>query len=755
MTKKEYPLVCFQLKEDAVLGILLCDDYPQSIQKDVKGLQKVMQNYLQKDYKKYNYYPEFEISNPKMSVINVAIRPVYRTDAGSYPSTAVVEVSVPAVYGRVGDNQYECYLPLFEESFYYYDEKQMRSLVKHFVTTYFNDKNPDKIYPYLQFEKPELGFVSLRVNEKRHQTWNWNFKQRYQTLERLAEKLPTPRATRRATAALPEVAWELEDRVKELVERLLATKANILVVGANGVGKSAVIQQTVKQLSNRSRTQKLDHTFWRIMPQRITASAKYLGDWQETVENLVNELSMSNGILWVENIIQMLLSGGEGAEDSVAAFLLPFLQENKLQLLGEATPQELESMRRLLPGFVESFQLLKIEELSEPKVQEVLSKFADFATQKHKVQITQPALLQSFRLLNRYFPYEAFPGKGIKFLGRSLNEAKLNGDKRINQKDITQHFIQQTGLPELFLRDDMTLDSEEIQNHFKSKIIGQDKAIDKLCDVVKVYKAGLNDPNKPIATMLFAGPTGVGKTASAKALANYFFGKGQTRAPLIRIDMSEFQHPSQIVRFIGVGKEVGQLVKDVRERPFSVLLLDEVEKANPAIFDALMTVLDEGILVDHYGRTTNFRNTIIIMTTNLGASNRQSIGFKQTSSEEALYQAAISQHFRPEFVNRIDNIVLFQALNKEDIIAITRIELNQLNQREGIVKRDLKLEFSNKLMAHIAAVGFDATYGARPLQRAVEQVISGPIAKWLLENPELEKMTLRLDYDGSLVIDIK
>ena len=251
--------------------------------------------------------------------------------------------------------------------------------------------------------------------------------------------------------------------------------------------------------------------------------------------------------------------------------------------------------------------------------------------------------------------------------------------------------------------------------------------------------------------MLFSGPTGVGKTASAKALASYFFGKGQKRSPLIRIDMSEFQHPGMLSRFIGAGNEVGKLVQEIRERPFSVLLLDEVEKADPTIFDALLTVLDEGVLVDNFGRTTNFRNTIIIMTSNLGASNRRSIGFG--SSDSPKYDSAIRNFFRPEFVNRIDHIVIFNSLTSKDIEKITLKELEELKQREGFTKRGFQLEFTTAVAAHLSKVGFDERYGARPLQRAIEREIVSPLAQWILANPKVENCKLKVDFqEGELKI---
>jgi len=199
---------------------------------------------------------------------------------------------------------------------------------------------------------------------------------------------------------------------------------------------------------------------------------------------------------------------------------------------------------------------------------------------------------------------------------------------------------------------------------------------------------------------------------------------------------------------------VGKLVQLVREKPFSVLLLDEVEKADASIFDALLTVLDEGMLVDAFGRVTSFKNTIIIMTTNLGASSRQSIGFGDTSSDDSAYLAAISSFFRPEFVNRIDGLVFFSPLNKMDIKKITLKELNNLKKREGFIKRKLDLQFSDDLIDYLVSIGFDTKYGARPLQRAIENTLVNPMANWLLNHPKTENVRIQLDYDSGLQIKL-
>lgn len=752
MKKLNFPLLYYSLGEEATLGILVGTTY-QIVDKDLQTIRKGLLDYLQKDYKKYDYIPFAEMEDPRLKMIEVKIRPTYRDHRGAFPLKELVKISVPVVYGETAEGNYEAHLPLFQESFYYYDARQFKSLVLHFCTNLLNGLTPERLYRLMLYGTPQLDIVSMRVNfDRQLKRSGVQWEPEFERLTQLAVQYPFKKSLRKNVAAFPEAAWELEDKVNTVVDQLYKVRTNLLLVGNHGVGKSAVLNQAIKRISSQSKKLQFPLTFWQIMSQRITSTAKYFGEWQETCEELVEELRQANGILWVVDMIRLLQIGGSGAEDSVAAFLLSYLQQGKLQLVGEVTEQELSSMQRLLPGFVENFQILRIEELPEEKIQSVLNQFAEFSAQNLKVKINEDALMLSYRLLERYFPYESFPGKAVKFLGKVVSEAQIEQQEIVTKSAVTKQFIDQTGLPELFLRDELLLDQKRLRSYFDQKIVGQPKAIDRLTDVIKIFKAGLNNPFKPISTLVFAGPTGVGKTASAKAIADYFFGQGRGASPLIRIDMSEFQHPGQISRFIGAGKQVGKLVQEVREKPFAVLLLDEVEKAASSIFDALLTVLDEGLLVDAFGRVTNFRNCIIIMTTNLGASNRASIGFQDTTDEETAYLSAIGRFFRPEFVNRIDGIVFFNSLNEKDIFKITEKELTDLKQREGFIKRGLKLEFSKAVHKHLAVIGFDERYGARPLQRAIEQTIVNPLAAWLLEHPEAKDCLLKVDHKGGLIV---
>jgi ATP-dependent Clp protease ATP-binding subunit ClpC len=749
ISKLTFPVLYFPLPQDAVLGLLVGTSV-QVVDKDRRRVRNNIESHLQRQYKKYDDFPDADLEDIRMRITQVTVRPTVRTEAGAFPAQQQIRVPVVSITGRDYRDRLVCQLPLLKEQFYYYDKRQLPALLKHFAAQLLNRMSPEEIHQLSLMDKPELDEVTLKVHTNRPSSWAFSgYSNRYDTLERLAERYPFPKNVQRSMSMVPAAAWEMEDHVDQVVDRLMIQRANLLIVGAPGVGKSAVLQHAIRRIHAQSRREQLNYTFWRINSQRITASTKYLGEWEEQVESLIDELKSANGTLWVEDIIQLARSGGTGPEDSVAAFIQPFIERGELQLVGEITPTQLESLRRILPGFAENFQIEVIEELEDEKVIRIFQQFADFAQQRRKIQFTRDALDRSFRLLKRYFPYERFPGKGIKFLGQCLNEAQVNQRKKITTRQVLDLFIQQTGLPEIFLRDDLQLDPQELETYFSQRIIGQQTAIEQVCNIVKIYKAGLNNPHKPITTLLFTGPTGVGKTATAKAIADYFFGMGQRKSPLIRIDMSEFQSPIQVRRLVGDGQEVGQLVKEVRERPFSVLLLDEVEKADPGIFDALLTVLDEGILTDSFGRETNFRNTIIIMTSNLGAAGRKSIGFGGGATQSQQYRAAIEAFFRPEFVNRIDTIVQFAPLDKTSIKRIAHKELEEMAHREGIEKRGIQLEYDDSLIGMLVEKGFDERFGARPLQRLLDDVVINGLSRWLLTQKKMERKRLQLGWSDS------
>ncbi len=753
MKTLRYPVLYYTLSENAVRALLLGTPL-QIVDSSKRDARKNISEYLQKQYKKYGDYEEANLLEARLKVFQVSVKPTYRSERGVFPVSGEIAVPVPTVYGQSEYGYWECFLPSLEERFSFDRLDELESLATYFARNILNQLPPNELHNHLTNALPELGFINMRINEDRFYEWSYEYQHQFEVLEKLLAPFPGSKKNKKQGFSYPDAAWEREEIVEELVHKVGANQANILLVGGKGTGKTAVLNQTIKKITQQKKKQKLPFSCWQLQAQRITAGSKYLGEWQEKVEVMIEELSIVHGLLWVEDVIQLLQTGGSGVEGSVAAYLVHFLNEGKVQIIAEASPEELDSIQRLLPGFAEHFQTVLLPELSELKVKSILSAFSEFSSRNWGIKVDQNAQDFVFRLMVRYFPYESFPGKAITFLGECIFEAQQNHYKRINKKRVLEQIIKQTGLPEMLIRDELLLDMKEVRGFFEGQIIGQEAVVDKLCEVVKVFKTGLNDPNKPISTMLFAGPTGVGKTASAKALADYFFGEGQRKNPLVRIDMSEFQYPYQIDRIIGANSEVSKLVQEIRERPFSVLLLDEIEKAHPAIYDVLLNLLDEGVLTDAYGRVTNFRNTVIIITTNLGASNRKAIGFVDKEAEDARYNAAINFFFRPEFVNRIDGIVLFKSLEEDSIQKIALKELQGLNEREGIQKRNLKLEFTEALQQYVCSKGFDIRFGARPLQRAIEDDVVYPFSRWLLKNQNVTDRKLLLDYHNYMRLTV-
>jgi ATP-dependent Clp protease ATP-binding subunit ClpC len=301
-------------------------------------------------------------------------------------------------------------------------------------------------------------------------------------------------------------------------------------------------------------------------------------------------------------------------------------------------------------------------------------------------------------------------------------------------------------LPEAFLHDEQPLELAEIAAELGRKVIGQPEAVQAAARTVATFKSGLNDPRRPLGVFLFSGPTGVGKTELAKTISTYLFGHGVGPDRLVRLDMSEYSSPYAAPRLI--TREDGtpsKFISQMRQQPFAVVLLDEIEKAAPEVFDILLGVLDEGRLTDRYGRTTSFASSILIMTSNLGSGSQGSIGFSDASA--STYEREIQTFFRPEFFNRIDSVVTFHPLSLDVCKLIVRKELAEIAAREGIVRRKLQLVFGERLIDYLMQKGFDPRYGARPLQRTLENQVVTQLSKYLVANPTICKTEICVDLD--------
>jgi len=732
-----YPLLIWPISDGQFLGQIIGTPYTVVDSSHASTIRSSAE-YLSRAFKLDGVIEPPNIDNPVLKIYNVSVQMMYRSSSGLYPLPGSNRISVAAVHGDKKQSEFgQCFLPMFDDSFHYYDHRQLRPLLEHFIRSFVENLEPETAMQYRLPAEPTLAEVNIQVSRS-HKSSHRTRLEVPELLNEVTDKILLPAAERRALSHLPEIGFERDHLATTLADTLLNSKDNIILIGEQGVGKTTLWNDTVKKVNRETKGDDLPLTIWRTTSQRLISKAKYLGQWQQICDEIIEDLRRVNGILWITDIANLVYSGGESHEDSVAAYLQSYIAKGQLRLIGEMQPRQIETIRAQLPGFIRYFNLTTVYEMEASASARVLHHYADYAKKNLNITVAAEALNLSFQLVARYIKYERSPGKHVRFFKECI---KQNNAKKalISHEDIISNFTQYTGLPEILLRDDIALSEEELLSFFSSRIKGQNQVLQQLCSIGQTFKAGLNDPDKPIATLLFAGPTGVGKTAATKALSTYFFEAGQKINPLFRLDMSEFQHPEHIERLIGDLTAPSKLVQHVRKNPFSVILLDEIEKAHQSIFDALLTVFDEGILTDRFGRVTDFRSSIIVMTSNLGAGDSQRVGFFQ-SQTEVVSTNAIRKYFRPEFFNRFDDILSFQALSQDDVLAITRIELEKIHQRDRIKESGIKITFSDSLIEFIATTGFSPQYGARPIQRAIEKHVVRELSTYLLKFHHTQKI---------------
>jgi hypothetical protein len=360
---------------------------------------------------------------------------------------------------------------------------------------------------------------------------------------------------------------------------------------------------------------------------------------------------------------------------------------------------------------------------------------------------TREALQRALDILARFGDSNALPGSGIRLIEQMAHLHPPSQQKRkLHPQDAIQAFSRASGFPEALIDPDQTLDMDGVRKFFSDRIIGQENPVRLLSNLITLIKASLNDPQKPLGSFLFMGPTGVGKTESVLALTEYLF---RDRKRLLRLDMSEYSAPGAAMRLVGGVDGEGDLTRKLREQPFSVVLLDEIEKADPSVFDILLQVLGEGRLTDTTGSTVHFTHAIVIMTSNLGAEQKNPVGFagRTLKGLEAHYREAAERFFRPEFINRIDFLVPFHPLERDSLRRIAKMMLDQAIQREGFQRREIKIQYNDELLDHLVSIGYQPRYGARPMKRAIEQTVLVPLSRRLIRRKDHQSETFELYLD--------
>ena len=624
-------------------------------------------------------------------------------------------------------------------------------------------------------------------------------------------------------------------RVIQILSR--RTKNNPVLIGEPGVGKTAIAEGLAQRIVTGNVPEILRNK--RIISLSIgsmLAGAKYRGEFEERLKKAIDEVQQHDDMIIFIDEIHTLVGAGatEGAMDA-ANILKPALARGEFQVIGATTLDEYKKHIEKDAALERRFQPVQVGEPNEEDALEILKGLRDRYEAFHKAKITDEALTAAVSLSSRYITDRFLPDKAIDVVDEAASKVRMKvfsaapdvkaledrlntvkkekeaavtsqdfekaaklrdeeqlllkeiGDKKsiakeksdqkliVTEEDIAAVVAQWTGIPVAKIAEEESATLLHLEEELHKRVVGQDEAVTAVAKAVRRARAGLKDPKRPIGSFLFLGPTGVGKTELARALASSLFGD---ESAMIRLDMSEYMEKHTVSRLVGappgyVGyEEGGQLTDAVRRKPYSVILLDEVEKAHADFFNILLQVLDDGRLTDSQGRTVDFRNTVIIMTSNLGAKalhkNSPELGFlaakksdfnvdenKEIEFKEAKKSVmdAVKRHFRPEFLNRIDEMIVFHPLTEEDLKEIVTILMSDVTKR--LEARDLQLEISPEAMQLLVKEGSDFTMGARPLKRAIQRLIEDPVSDLILKGDAKEGKIIKADAkDNDLVVSI-
>lgn len=517
---------------------------------------------------------------------------------------------------------------------------------------------------------------------------------------------------------------------------------SLLLLGPAGVGKSALVNELVYHLA------KPENGAWRVLrisPADFMSGTKYLGEWETKVKEVVEAIKKPRRVLlYVPNISDLAAAGTWSKSDSsVATALAPYLDEGSVLLLGESAPEEFERGLGRIPPLARLFDKVL---LHEPDPKHTL-KILTAVRAEEKSSMPDEVLDQVMELSAQFLSHISRPGNAVELLKAAIKNEKELG-RTSTFRDALNLLSKSTGVPAQLLDDAVPLNLAAVREFFEKRIVGQSEAVEAVVDLVTLIKAGLTDPNKPFGVFLFVGPTGVGKTELARALAEFIFGDA---ARLKRFDMSEFAGADGFTRLIGGNRENGLLTDAVRQHPFSVVLLDEIEKAHVNVFDLCLQIFDAGRLTDGRGRTTDFRRTIVILTSNIGAQAASTpLGFgasaasQPTELDKDRTFRELSRFFRPEFLNRLDRIVQFRPLSLQVAEQIARREIDIVLQRSGVRRRQLIVDIDPAVVSLLVREGYSPHFGARPLKRTVERLLLLPLARAISSGSLRGRTILRL-----------
>ena len=547
---------------------------------------------------------------------------------------------------------------------------------------------------------------------------------------------------------------EIDDIIRVLCRK---EKSNAILLGFPGVGKSKVIEGFVRRLlADDVPEHLLGKEVFKLNLGGLIAGTKYRGEFEERFKAVLDEVLAAKGkiILYIEDIHQIVTAGRTEGSLDAGNLLKPLLAQGQINIIGTTTFAAYRESFELDQALEGRFQRIRIEEPDQDKALTILQGLRENYQDFHGVRLMDEALQAAISLSIRYLSDRYLPDKALDLIDEACAVKKIQlGQAQTEQPDVSREDIASiveriTGIKVQGIMDNEREHLLKLDKLLRQRIVGQDQAVQKVSESILRSRAGIQNPKRPIGSFLFLGPTGVGKTALAKSLAERLFGN---ELEMVRLDMSEYMEKHAVARLVGpppgyVGfEEGGQLTEAVRRRLYSIVLLDEIEKAHPDVFNTLLQVLDEGRLTDSKGRTIDFKNTILIMTSNIGSqqileSLKSEQGLTSETQDEVL---SLLQHsFRPEFLNRIDETVIFNPLRAEDMVNIVKIMVRQLQER--LKQQKIQLHLSEEVYAFLAQQGYQPEFGARPIQRSIMRYLETPLARYLVENKETTEMTVQV-----------
>lgn len=545
---------------------------------------------------------------------------------------------------------------------------------------------------------------------------------------------------------------EIDDIIRVLCRK---EKSNAILLGFPGVGKSKVIEGFVRRLlADDVPEHLLGKEVFKLNLGGLIAGTKYRGEFEERFKAVLDEVLAAKGkiILYIEDIHQIVTAGRTEGSLDAGNLLKPLLAQGRINIIGTTTFAAYRESFELDQALEGRFQRVRIEEPDQDKALAILQGLRENYQDFHGVRLTDEALQAAISLSIRYLSDRYLPYKALDLIDEACAVKKIQlGQAQTERPDVSREDIASiveriTGIKVQGIMDNEREHLLNLDKLLRQRIVGQDQAVRKVSEAILRSRAGIQNPKRPIGSFLFLGPTGVGKTALAKSLAERLFGN---ELEMVRLDMSEYMEKHAVARLVGpppgyVGfEEGGQLTEAVRRRLYSIVLLDEIEKAHPDVFNTLLQVLDEGRLTDSKGRTIDFKNTILIMTSNIGSQQiLESLKSEQglTAETQDEVRSLLQHSFRPEFLNRIDETVIFNPLRAEDMVNIVKIMVRQLQER--LKHQKIQLHLSEEVYAFLAQKNYQPEFGARPIQRSIMRYLETPLARYLVENKETTEMTV-------------